>query len=318
MNSQKPLIDNEELDVADVQRSQQIINEDFQRQEDDEVAVFKLNLEELLQTAEETQAEGDVLKDLINNFVASLSSNNSNNFDEAIKKIIELYPEHAQILADVKVVFESYKQQIVEKDDDFCQIKDSKLCQVKIQVEEILNIWINDQEGAKRIADNLMADETELHQVLSKFNINVDTSDASRVEALTGLNLYIQQKTQAPNQLRREKTALLLDANLVAECRVEMDKILISWELNPNHAKRAVDGLIQRNKGIFDEVLAQITAENKGEILEPLNNLKLYVETKLQNSSHQEEPQEEGEEGDVVEDENESPEKKGFFSRLFG
>ncbi len=313
MRSQKI---NEEINVQDAELRN---DEEWEVQEADEIMVFKLSLEELLQTAEETQAEGAILQDLIDNFIASLSSNNSESFAEAIKKILEHHPEHKAILANVKADFEKYKDQIkvnnLPQDDDFCHIKDSKLCQVKIQVEEILNIWGNDQEGAKRIADNLMDDEKELRQVLAKFNTNIDTRDSARVEALTGLNLYIQQKAQAPRQLQRETKAHLLDANLLADCRIEMDKILTSWELNPNHAKRAIDGLMQRNTGVFYEVLTQITDEKKDEMLTPLNNLKLYLESKI--NPHQEEIQEEGEEGDIVEDENESPEKKGFFSRLF-
>jgi hypothetical protein len=297
----------------------EITNEDLQEQQDDsEVMIFKLNLEELLQTIEETQAEGAVLKDLIENFIESLSSDNSDSMSEAIMIITEEHPKHSKILTYVGKNFELHKQKAshLGKDaDDFCQIKDSKLCQIKIQVEEILNNWANDQEGCKQAAESLMVDEKELRKVLLKMSTNVDTNDIDRVEALTGLNLYVQERHQEPIKMRLKQESLMMDEVLLSKFKVEMEKILEIWSLNPAHAKRATDDLMQRNTEIFYEALSQVSDnKNNDGVVQSLKSLKSYIETKKQNSE-----QEEFEEENSDSESEETPAvKKGFLSRLFG
>jgi hypothetical protein len=296
----------------------QITNEDVQEPKaDDEVMVFKLNLEELLQTVEETQAEGDILKDLIENFVESLSSDNSDNLSEAIRIITETHPEHSKILTDVKEIFELHKQKSSQPnndEDDFCKIKDSKLYQIKIQVEDLLDNWMNDPDGCKQAVDILMDDEKELRQVLSRMGTKIDTNDSGRVEALASLNLYVQEKRQEPIKMRLRQESQMMDSGLLVEFKVEMEKILEVWSLNPNHAKRATDGLMQRNSEIFREALLQVGDEKQDGVLQSLGDLKSYIEAKKQNPK-QAEPEKES---DDSENEDAPTVKKGFFSGLFG
>jgi hypothetical protein len=296
----------------------QMKNEDLQDQTiDDDITVFKLNLTELLQTIEETQVYGDVLKDLIENFIQSLPSNNLEDFLKAVEIILEKKPQYSKILNNVTTAFKAYQKNQSQPDskiddpDDFFKIEDRKLCQIKIQVEEILDNWINNPEGSKQAADSLMVDEKELRYVLSKMITNLDMKDSARVEALTSLNLYVQEKHQAPIKMRLEEESLLIDNELLAEFKIEIEKILELWQLSPTHAKKAIEALIQRNEEVFREALLKINDEKKKDISKSLADLNLYLESKKQDNLT--------DKNSVLEFDQEQPEeKKRFFSRWFG